>query len=481
MAHSRATGTGRGSLGIDLHLAVDAGGGRVGRSVEFALREAIISGRLPAGTRLPGTRSLADDLGLARGTVVEAYAQLTAEGWLVTATGAGTWVAEARRPAASVVPGPSVTAGTARRIIDLRPGRPDLSLFPVAVWAASLKRSLAAATRASLDYGDPAGLPVLREAIAAYVSRTRGVQANASAVVITSGFTHGLAMLSCALRGAGVRMIATEDPGLPHHRRLIHGAGLATSPLTVGPQGADPAGLVADVGAVLLTPSHQHPRGVVLDPALRAAFVDWANDRGGFVIEDDYDGEFRYDKQPVGALQALAPDRVVFAGSTSKALAPGLRIGWLVLPEPLRIPVLDAIADAGATVGAPDQLALADLLDRGDYDRHVRRARQSYQKRRAELAERVATLTDVPFEGVPAGLHALLPLASPHEEKRIVEDALAAGLRLIGLHSAGYWHSPTRSSGGIVIGYATPPPHLWRSALDTLTEVLTGATFAQWR
>ncbi|WP_328999220.1 PLP-dependent aminotransferase family protein [Kribbella sp. NBC_00709] len=480
MGSHGATGTGRRSLGIDLHLDVGAGAGGVGRSIESALREAVISGRLPAGTRLPGTRSLADDLGLARGTVVEAYAQLTAEGWLVTATGAGTWVAETQRPPARSAPGATATTGAVRRIIDLRPGRPDLSLFPGAAWAAGVKRSLAAATHSTLDYGDPAGLPVLREAVATYVSRTRGLQAEPGAVVITSGFSHGLAMVSRALHRMGVRTIATEDPGLIHHRRLIHGAGLETLPLTVGPQGADPAGLTPAVGAVLLTPAHQHPRGVVLGPALRTAFLDWVTDRDGFVIEDDYDGEFRYDKQPVGALQASAPDRVVFAGSTSKALAPGLRVGWLVLPEPLRIPVLDAITDAGATVGAPDQLALADLLDRGDYDRQVRRARQSYQKRRAELAARLATLTDIPLDGVPAGLHALLPLASQQEEKRIVDAGLSAGLRLMGLYGAGYWHSPARGGAGLVIGYASPPSHSWRTALDALSGVLDGAEFSRW-
>ncbi|MGC4941207.1 PLP-dependent aminotransferase family protein [Kribbella sp. DT2] len=384
----------------------------------------------------------------------------------------------------------------------MRPGRPDLSLFPHALWAASVKRSLAAAAHSSLDYGDPAGLAVLREAVAGYVSRTRGVLADPGAVVIASGFSHGLVLLCRALRQSGVTTIATEDPGLVHHRTLIHEAGLATTPLAVGPDGADPSSLSraappdqsraapatlspaapsapADppqqAGAALLTPAHQHPRGVVLSADRRKAFVDWAEERDGFVIEDDYDGEFRYDKQPVGALQALAPDRVVFAGSTSKALAPGLRIGWLVLLERLRIPVLDAVAASGATVSAPDQLALADLLHRGDYDRHVRRARATYQKRRAELSARLAELTDVPLDGVPAGLHALLPLASWQEERRLIDAGLAAGVRLQGLHAAGYWHSPERGGAGLIIGYATPPQHAWRSALDVLTEVLKGA------
>ncbi|MEV6902777.1 PLP-dependent aminotransferase family protein [Amycolatopsis sp. NPDC051372] len=459
------------SLGIDLHL--EAGGEPRARSIEAALREAVTSGRLPAGTRLPGTRSLADDLGIARGTVVEAYAQLVAEGWLVSTTGSGTRVAETRLPVTKAM------SEVEPRLLDLRPGRPDLSLFPHTLWSASVKRTLSAAGPSSLDYGDPAGSRLLREAVATYVSRTRGVRAEAEAVVITSGFTHGLALLARALRESGMSVIGTEDPGLVHHRRLIHGAGLATAPLPVGPEGADPAALDPDVRAVLLTPAHQHPRGVVLSPDLRTAFLDWARARDGFVIEDDYDGEFRYDKQPVGALQALDPSRVVFAGSTSKSLAPGLRLGWLVLPPRLRIPVLDALAVTGASVGVPDQLALADLLQRGDYDRHVRRARQTYQRRRTELATRLATLTDVPLDGVPAGLHALLPLASRHEEKRLVDAGLHAGVRLLGLHTAGYWHG-SDDRAGLVLGYATPPQHSWRPALDTLAQLLEGAEIATW-
>jgi GntR family transcriptional regulator/MocR family aminotransferase len=472
--------TGRQRPGIDLHIDIGTGADSRARSIEAALREAVESGRLPAGTRLPGTRSFADDLGVARGTVVEAYTQLAAEGWLVSVAGSGTRVAETWPSPTQAGPRAPVQDLSARHLIDLRPGRPDLSMFPRALWAAGVRRALATADYRSLDYGDPAGLPALREAVATYVSRARGVRADAHSVVITSGFAHSLALLTHALRSSGAGAIATEDPGLVRHRWIIRAGGLAASPLPVDQQGADPASIDPRAGAVLLTPAHQHPRGVVLSPARRAAFLDWADAREGFVIEDDYDGEFRYDKRPVGAMQALAPDRVVFAGSTSKALAPGLRIGWLVIPARLRIPVLDAMAAMGATVGAPDQLALADLLDRGDYDRHVRRARQNYRKRRAELSARLAAQTDVPLDGVPAGLHTLLPLSSHQEEKRLVDTGLAAGIRLMGLHTAGYWHSAGRGGGGLVIGYATPPQHSWRRALDVLARVLHGAAVTRW-
>ena len=257
---------------------------------------------------------------------------------------------------------------------------------------------------------------MLRAAVADYVTRARGVRADAAAVVITAGFTPGLALLGRVLYRLGMRTVATEDPGLARHRDVLHAAGLATVPLEVGPAGADPDGLTgrAPVRAAVLTPAHQYPRGVVLGARNRSAFADWARREDGFIVEDDYDGEFRYDQQPVGAMQALAPDRVVFAGSTSKTLAPGMRLGWLVVPPALRVPLLEVVAELGASVPAVQQLAMADLIGRGGYDRHIRRRRLAYRRRRAELA-RVAAL-----EGVAAGLHALLPAESAEQERALI-------------------------------------------------------------
>ena len=343
--------------GLDLHLGVDKAAGFVGRALETALREAIRSGRLHPGARLPGSRSLAADLGISRGTVVQAYTQLIAEGWLTGTTGSGTRVADLPGAGSVAGHGEDLSPAAARLAVDLRPGRPDLSSFPRTVWATSVRRALSAAPYEDLDYAEPAGLPVLRAAVADYVTRARGVRADAAAVVITAGFTPGLAWLARVLRGLGTRTVATEDPGLVRHRDVLHAAGLATAPLEVGPAGADPGGLAPGrlpVRAVVLTPAHQYPRGVVLGARHRSAFVDWARREDGFIVEDDYDGEFRYDQQPVGAMQALAPDRVVFAGSTSKTLAPGMRLGWLVVPAALRRPLLDAMAEAGAAVpGGP--------------------------------------------------------------------------------------------------------------------------------
>ena len=455
--------------GLDLHLGVDKAAGFVGRALEAALREAIRSGRLHPGARLPGSRSLAADLGISRGTVVQAYTQLIAEGWLTGTTGSGTRVADLPGAGSVAGPGEDLAPAAARLAVDLRPGRPDLSSFPRTDWATSVRRALSAAPYEDLDYAEPAGLPVLRAAVADYVTRARGVRADAAAVVITAGFTPGLALLARVLRRLGTRTVATEDPGLGRHRDVLHAAGLATVPLEVGAGGADPGGLATGRRAVVLTPAHQYPRGVVLGARHRSAFVDWARREDGFLVEDDYDGEFRYDQQPVGAMQALAPDRVVFAGSTSKTLAPGMRLGWLVVPAALRGPLLEAMAEVGAAVPAVQQLAMADLIGRGGYDRHIRRMRLVYRRRRAELAQRLA----LPLEGVAAGLHALLPVDSAERERALIARGRRLGVDLHGLHAHGYWREPGGDRpAALILGYAAPPPHAWSRALEALAEVV---------
>ncbi|MEU8327724.1 PLP-dependent aminotransferase family protein [Micromonospora sp. NPDC048839] len=459
---------------LDLHLAFDRGAGFPGRSVESALRESIRAGRLRAGARLPGSRSLAADLGLARGTVVQAYAQLVAEGWLVTVPGSGTRVADVLHdpPGSRRQPQPSPPAGP---MIEFRPGIPDLGSFPRTAWTDSVRRALATASRGTLDYPEPTGLPGLRTAVADYLARTRGVLCDPEAVVITAGFTQGLSLLARTLHRRGVRAIATENPGLAPHRVVLRAAGLTVTPLTVGVGGADPADAAGQ--AALLTPAHQHPTGLVLAPEHRYRFIAWARKHDAFLIEDDYDGEFRYDQRPVGALQALAPERIVYAGSTSKSLAPGIRLGWFVVPEPLRRELTTTIMEAGAAVSAIDQLAMADLLTHGDYDRHIRRMRLTYRRRRAELAGRLAEVTATSLEGIAAGMHALLPLASAAEERRLIQAGRRRGLHLIGLHGNGYWHDPAdeRQAAALVLGYAAPPAHAWQEALSRLCQLVQQA------
>jgi DNA-binding transcriptional MocR family regulator len=458
----------------ELLLAIDRTGGLRGRSLENALRDGIRGGRLATGLRLPGSRSLAADLGLSRGTVVQAYAQLVAEGWLVPVPGSGTRVADvpAARPENDGTGPAAVT-----QAIELRPGVPDLSSFPRTAWARSVRRSLSTAPNVAFDYAEPTGLPVLRAALAGYLARTRGVRADPDAIVVTAGFTQGLSLLGRALRGRGVRAVATEDPGLHRHRLVLHAAGLATTPLAVDADGARPGDLAGqDVQAVLLTPAHQHPTGVVLAARRRSRFLGWAAADDAFLIEDDYDGEFRYDQRPVGAMQALAPDRIVFAGSTSKSLAPGVRLAWLVVPEALRPALLEAILGAGAAVSALDQLAMADLLVTGEYDRHIRRMRHVYRRRRAQLADRLATVTGTPLAGIAAGMHALLPLGSAGEEHALVRNGRRAGLHLTGLHTSGYWHDAGDAHpAALILGYAAPTSYGWDPALSALTALL-GAT-----
>jgi GntR family transcriptional regulator/MocR family aminotransferase len=488
---------------FDLHLDFDRAGGFPGRALEGALRESIRTGRLVARSRLPGSRSLSADLGLARGTVVQAYAQLTAEGWLVSAPGSGTRVAGVPHDAAAArqnprpAPGPGsdrISRSTpghgsdrssrsapghgpgsdprppagAGPVIELRPGVPDLSSFPRTAWTTALRRALTTAPNQLLDYAEPAGLPVLREAVAGYLARTRGVRTGPEAVVITAGFTSGLSLLGRALHRLGARSIGTENPGLVRHREVLRAAGLAVTPLPVGPLGADPD--AAAGRAALLTPAHQHPTGAVLAPRSRYRFIEWARRADGYLIEDDYDGEFRYDQRPVGAMQALAPERVVYAGSTSKSLAPGVRLGWLIVPAPLRRELAAVIAEAGAAVSSLGQLAMADLLTSGDYDRHIRRMRLRYRRRRAELAATIGR----PLEGVAAGVHALLPLESVGDERRLISVGRRRGLGLTGLHGNGYWHdlSDPDQRAALIVGYAAPPPHSWPAALDLLAQLV---------
>ncbi|WP_420035220.1 PLP-dependent aminotransferase family protein [Streptomyces sp. cg28] len=472
MANEWATSPSGQALGIDLHIEPTGAYG-LRRGLTDALREAVRGGRLAPGTRLPSSRTLAADLGIARNTVADAYADLVAEGWLTARQGSGTRVAgrpvEAPRPA----PTPARRA-TGPLVHNLQPGSPDLASFPRAAWLKAARRALTTAPNEALGYGDPRGRPELRAALAGYLARARGVHADPERIVICSGFAHGLMLLGDVLRGRGVGDIAVESYGLPPHWQILDRAGLRTRPLPLDELGTGVQGLGA-AGAVLLTPAHQFPMGDPLHPDRRAAVVDWARRTGGLVIEDDYDGEFRYDRQPVGALQGLDPHRVVYLGTTSKSLAPGLRLGWMVLPPGLTEEVAAVKGVSDWSCGVLDQLTLAEFLNSGAYDRHLRGARLRYRRRRdqlvAALAERAPS---VRVTGIAAGLHAVLPL-SPGTEDSVVRAAAWQGLGVVGLSS--YRHADAAASGAdpldaLVVGYGTPPDHGWAGALDALCRVL---------
>jgi len=449
-----------------LHLVLEPGPRRSG--LEGALRAAIRDGRLTAGTRLPSTRALAQDLGLARGTVVEAFAQLQAEGYLDSRRGAGTWVAAVAAPTATAAPA-RATERPPR--FSWHPGLPDLTEFPHAAWTSALRRGLREAPAASLGYGDPRGRRELREALAGYLARARGSVADPELIVVTAGFSHGLALLARALRARGVTRIAMEDPCLTEHREIATAAGLHVAPIAVDGRGARTERLAATgAGAALLAPAHQFPLGTVLHPERRAAAVAWARATGAVLIEDDYDAELRYDRQPVGALQALDPDHVVYAGTASKTLAPGLRLGWLLLPRPLLGPVCALRADGH--VPATEQIAFAGLLRSGAFERHVRRMRGRYRARRDRLvAMLAASAPAIEPVGISAGLRVLLEL--PRDGESGAELARRGRERSIELFPvAPYHHDGRATRDGVVAGYAALPAHAFDAGLAALGDLL---------
>ncbi|MFE6332524.1 PLP-dependent aminotransferase family protein [Streptomyces sp. NPDC057798] len=455
-------------IGADLHLELSGPGGRRAALIR-ALRDAVRSGRLAPGTRLPPYRSLAADLGVARNTVADAYAELVAEGWLTARQGSGTQVAERAEPLRHAVRTPVKAPPRARGPRhDLRQGTPDVSGFPRADWLASYRRAVQQAPNEVFGPGDPAGRVELREALAEYLARARGVRCDPDRIVICSGFAHALRLLfeGRVLRGP----LAVEAYGLPFHRQLLTGAGVRTVPLPLDEDGARVDRLTRERG-VLLTPAHQFPTGGPLHADRRAAVIDWARARGAVVVEDDYDGEFRYDRKPVGAVQGLDPERVIFVGSVSKSLSPAVRLGWMVLPGEYVEGVLAAKGEREAWASVLDQLCLADFLARGSYDRHVRRMRQRYRHRRdrlvAALAERAP---HVEVTGVAAGLHAVLRLP-PGTETATVERAGRLGVALDGLAAfrhPGAAETAVPAPDGLVVGYATPSEHAYAAALDAL-------------
>ncbi|MFC8828478.1 PLP-dependent aminotransferase family protein [Streptomyces sp. NPDC057137] len=469
----RRVNTGGAGAGADLHLELSGRGSRR-EQLMLALRDAITSGRLAPGTRLPPYRTLAVDLGIARNTVGEAYAELVAEGWLTARQGSGTHVASRARPlpVARDRARPSAPAAPAVAY-DFMPTSPDASAFPRSAWLTSARRALNDAPSDAFGVGDPRGRVELRTALTEYLARARGVRTAPHRIVVCAGFAHALRVFGEVLDGT----VAVESYGLAFHRSLLTGAGLRTVPLTVDADGARTAELDAvDAGAVLLTPAHQFPTGGPLRPERRTAAVDWARASGSVVLEDDYDGEFRYDREPVGAVQGLDPDRVVYLGSTSKSLSPALRLGWMALPEGLVDDVLAVKGSREMWTGVSDQLTLADFIACGAYDRHVRLMRRTYRRRRdrlvAVLAERAP---HIGVSGIAAGLHAVLDLP-PGTERDTVRAAGELGLALAGLGAFRHPDSTMPPRDGLVIGFGAPPDHAFNGALEALCAALPPAS-----
>jgi GntR family transcriptional regulator/MocR family aminotransferase len=456
------------NAGVDLHLDVPPGRGRRA-ALEGALRDAIRRGRLAPGEPLPASRALAAELGMARGTVVEAYAQLVAEGYLLSRQGAGTQVADAP----GIMPRAEREPRTRQYVADFRLGRPDLSSFPRQQWHRALGRALRVVPHADLGPGDPRGSRLLREVLADYLGRVRGVLATPEHIVVCSGFTQGLRVVCDALVGAGATDIALEDPCLPDHRATAAAAGMRVVPLEVDRDGALPASFAAAAPeAVVLTPAHQAVLGGTLANLRRTAFVRIAAQHGAYILEDDYDAEFRYEGPPIGAMQGLAPERVIYSGTTSKSLAPGLRLSWLVVPSTLLEPVIEAKRRADRGTDVLSQLALAELIKAGVFDRHVRRMRLRYRRRRDALVESLhAHAPGLTLRGVAAGLHAVaeLPGGSVMSESDVLAAAERHSVGLVGL--ARFWHDAPGAQG-VVLGYGAPHEHDYRTALGRLGELL---------
>jgi GntR family transcriptional regulator / MocR family aminotransferase len=465
MAESRTNSHLAGDLLIELRRDAPV---PLHRQIEAAIREGIRSGRLRFGTSLPPTRAIAADLGVSRGVVVEAYQQLVAEGYLTSRTGGYTQVAISPVPAPPAAR--SVPAQPPR--IDFGYGRADVSNFPRAAWLRSLRRVLTEAPSERFGYLSGRGVPELREALADYLNRVRGTSAKPDDVVICTGYAQGITLLIQLLAKSGAKRLAVEDPSSGDDAVPIAvSAGLDVVGVPVDQHGINVDALDrTEADAVVLTPSHQWPTGAVLSAESRAAVLHWATRKRALIVEDDYDAEYRYDRVPIGAMQGLAPDQVVYAGSASKTLAPGLRLGWLVVPRQLVDDVAAAKIAADRGSAALEQLAFADFLSRGEFDRHLRRMRPVYRRRRDALLKALRQrVPDLEPAGVAAGLHLVTWLPSDLDETTLVGAAARRGLGVYGL-------APYRISGegdgGLIFGYSTLSERTIAEGINLLATVI---------
>ncbi|WP_112242566.1 MocR-like pyridoxine biosynthesis transcription factor PdxR [Kribbella monticola] len=439
------------------------------QQLEGGIRDRIRQGLLRADAVLPATRALAADLGLSRGVVVEAYQQLVAEGYLISKTGGYTQVA----PGAARIetqPATALESGGAPRI-DFKYSKPDVSQFPRPAWLRSMRKVLNETPHRRLAYLDGRGTSELREALADYLNRVRGTSARPENMLICNGFAQGSRLLLQVLVASGYRRLAIEDPSDNELRDVAKQAGLEAVGVPVSETGLDVEALErsgADV--VLVTAAHQFPTGAVASAQTRAGLIAWATKNDALVIEDDYDAEYRYDREPIGAMQGLAPESVVYAGTASKTLAPGLRLGWLILPSRLVEPM--AVAKVADDRGSPvfDQLTFADFVARGEFDRHLRRMRPRYRRLRdtlvGRLAERVPELVPI---GVSAGLHVMAWLPADLTEAGVQKAALERGLGVYGL--APYWMGHAGPEG-LVFGYGSLTEKEVVEGIDLLADAI---------
>ncbi|HEX3814615.1 MAG TPA: PLP-dependent aminotransferase family protein [Mycobacteriales bacterium] len=447
------------NLAWDTLIELDGAGPLYGR-LEKALRRAIRAGRIPTGSALPPSRLLATELGCSRWAVTQAYAQLAAEGYLAARTGSATrvrWTGDS----APDVPRPAAAAATPR--YDLVPGLPDLRAFPRRRWLDAVGRAVSTTAHADLGYPPPRGVPALREVLVEYLQRCRG--ASATELLVCAGVSDGVLRVCRALAGRGARRIAVEDPGWPRLRDAATTAGLEVIAVPVDESGLDTAQLGPGIDAVIVTPAHHFPTGVVLAPERRMALVEWARRTGGLIIEDDYDAEFRYDRRPIGALQGMEPGHTVLCGSVSKTLSPAVGIGWMLAPASWAAE-LEPQQPGGPAV--LDQLTYAEFVRSGEYDRHLRAVRRRYRSRRDALVAALATaLPDYRVTGTAAGLHVLVRLPAGSDPATVVAAAAARGLAVADL--ARYRIRPSADSG-LVLGYGNLADRSLPAAVAALVD-----------
>ncbi|MER5389547.1 PLP-dependent aminotransferase family protein [Saccharopolyspora sp. NPDC002686] len=454
-----------------LQLHVDqAPAGGLSEWLAQRLRLAIADGRLPVGSRLPATRTLAAELRVSRGVITEAYQRLSEDGHVAGRGRNGTIVvaapartAPASPPARDETPSPdslfeaapgadvfdSFRAMPAR--IDLSPGTPDLAAFPRAAWLRAEHAALGELSSAGFGYGDPRGTTALRSAVATWLARTRGILVDPSEVLIVAGTAQALTLVAQVLHSSGIREVAVEDPGSLGARQHLNSQRVGTPPIPVDAGGLRVERLrTAGSPAVLLTPAHQFPTGVVLSGERRRELMRWAAD-GGLIVEDDYDAEHRYDRPPVPALRSMLAEEVIYAGSISKLLAPALRVGWVLAPERYRDDLVDAkrYADLGNAV--LPQLTLARLVESGVLERHLPQLRRRHRQRRDAMVDAIrAHLPGAEVHGAAAGLHLLITFDAGFSDADLAFAALGHGVKVQPLS----WHGQRPHRPGLVLGYA---------------------------
>ncbi|HEV2180718.1 MAG TPA: PLP-dependent aminotransferase family protein [Gemmatimonadaceae bacterium] len=462
-------------------------------------QSAILAGHLRPGQRVPSTRQLATELGVSRIPVLGAYEQLHAEGYLESFVGAGTCVARSIPERVSLIKRPAVrraerapNGGGPRRTSRLagtifqtdqswlgNPGAfrislPALDQFPAAVWARLVNRHTRRVTRAMMAYGDPMGDRSLREAIAEYVGAARAARCDPSQILVTTGSQQGLLVTARVLFDAH-DAVWVEDPGYPGARQALLAAGARMVPVPVDAEGLDVARgarAAPSARAVYITPSHQHPLGVTMSATRRMTLLDWASRAGAWIIEDDYDSEYRFDSRPIASLHSMDADaRVIYVGTFSKVLFPALRLGYVVVPKDL-VPAFSAMRDASDVFSSTlYQAVVNDFIREGHFARHIRRMRMVYMERRQALVDAIrAEAGDwLDVVGAAAGLHLAALLPPGVSDQAVAKRAAAKGILVTPLSSC-YFTPPAR--GGLILGYGGIAPHEIREGVRTLASCL---------